>query len=185
MASSEAWEVLSQRTLIERHWLRVIEQRVRLPNGHEIPEFHRIEGPDWAAVLALTDDGSAVLVRQYRHGAAESGLELPAGAIEVGEEGLPAAQRELAEETGFVAPDWQPLAIVNAEPARHTTRAHLFVARGARRAGPPRMEAGEHLTVEVIPARELGRRIDQREINHGVHVGAILLAARRGFFSID
>lgn len=184
MASSKAWQVLSQCTVIDRPWLRVFEQRVRLPNGHEIQEFHRIEGPDWAAVLALTDDESAVLVRQYRHGAGESSLELPAGVIDAGEEGLAAAQRELAEETGFVAPVWQALAIVNTEPARHTTRAHLFVARGARRAGPQRVEASEPISVELISAGELGQRIDQREISHGVHIGAILLAARRGFLSI-
>ena len=185
MKSGRPWEVLSDQKLVDRRWLRIREQRVRLPNGHTIDEFHLIEGPDWASVLALTDDGNAVLVRQYRHGAGVDSLELPAGVIEPGEAGAVAAERELLEETGYRAASLHPLLTVDTEPARHTTRAHLFVATGAWSAGPPRPEASEQLELVVIPARELAARIDSGEIRHGVHVGAILLAARRGFLSLD
>lgn len=179
-----AWQVLSNRELVDRRWLRIREQRVRLPNGHEIDEFHLIEGPDWASVLALTEAGEVVLVRQYRHGAGYASLELPAGALEVGEDALAAAQRELLEETGYAADAWHPLNVVYTEPARHTTRAHFYVATGARPVQAPRPEAGELLDIVVVPARELGRLMDDGEILHGVHVGAILLAARRGYLSV-
>lgn len=179
------WTVLSDRKLVERPWLILHEQRVRLPNGHEIEEFHLIEGPSWAAVVALTEDDRVVLVRQYRHGVATTSLEVPAGVIDPGESALAAAQRELLEETGYVADDWYPLAVFNTEPSRHTTRAHLFVATAARAVAPPRLDPSEELDLRLTAAQGLGGLIDAGEIAHGVHVAAILLAARRGFLVFD
>jgi 8-oxo-dGTP pyrophosphatase MutT (NUDIX family) len=185
MTRGRGWQVLSERMLVERHWLRVREQRVLLPNGHEIEEFHLIDSPDWAATLALTDEGNAVLVRQHRHGAQQSSLELPAGVLEAGEDGLVAARRELLEETGYAAREWHPLVAMHTEPARHTTRAHVYVAKGAHRAQAASPDAGELLEIVVLPVRELVSCIDRGEILHWVHVAAILLAARRGYFSLD
>lgn len=178
--SPSAWRVLFEKVIVDRRWLRVREQRVRLPNGHHIDEFHLIEGPDWASVLAMTPNGELVMVRQYRHGIARASLELPAGVIEPHEPPLLAAQRELREETGYTARDWLPLMTVSTEPARHTTHAHFFVALGAERAGAARPEQSEVLEVELHPAAELLGLVEAGEVLHGVHVGAILLAERRG-----
>lgn len=179
------WRVLSERVLIERRWLRLREQRVQLPNGHEIEEFHVVDGPDWAGVLALTGQNEVVMVRQYRHGIGAGSLELPAGVIEPGEPELLGAQREFREETGYEGRDWRPLMVVSTEPARQSVRAHFFVALEVERVGSPRPEASEVLHLELHPARALGKMIDAGEIRHGVHVAAILLAARRGFIQLD
>lgn len=183
MTSPKPWRVLAQKTLLVRRWLTVVEESVELPNGHRLEEFHRIQAPDWACVLALTPDLDAVLVRQYRHGIAGPSLELPAGVIEDQEAGLAAAQRELREETGYVADAWHPLSVVSTEPARHTTRAHVFVALGARSAFPQALDPGEVLSVERRPARELRDLIASGDLHHAVHVAAVLLAAERGFLT--
>jgi 8-oxo-dGTP pyrophosphatase MutT (NUDIX family) len=177
------WRVLSERMIVERRWLQVREQRVALPNGHEIDEFHLIEGPPWAAALAITPRGEVVMVRQYRHGIGQGSLELPAGVIEPGEPPMLSAERELREETGYEAREWRPLLSVSTEPARHTTRAHFFVALGAELAGPARPEQCEVIDVELYGAAELVRLVETGGIVHGVHVAAILLAERRGFFA--
>lgn len=174
------WEVLASRPLLERRWLCVHEQRIALPHGGEIEEFHLIEAPDWSAVLALTDDGNVVLVEQYRHGAKRASLELPAGVIDQGETPLAAVQRELAEETGYVAREWQLLHTVNTEPSRHTNRAHFFFASGAQRLAETRFDPSESIEVRLVSKVELLRSVDAGEISHGLHVGAILCAVRRG-----
>jgi 8-oxo-dGTP pyrophosphatase MutT (NUDIX family) len=173
------WRVLESRRLLERRWLTLHEQRVRLTSGIEIDEFHLIESPDWVAVLATTGAGEVVLVEQYRHGSACSSLELPAGVIDAGETPLAAAKRELAEETGFEAEQLVPLSTVFPEPARHSNRAHFFFASGVVRRGQPRPDESEQLAVRLLPVSAVLDAIDSGTLFHGSHVGAVLLALRR------
>lgn len=174
------WQVLENKLLVSERWLELREQRVRLANGHEIERFHLIQAPDWASVLCVTHASEVVLVRQYRHGIAAPSLELPAGVVEPGEAPLLAAQRELAEETGYQSDDWVSIYSVSTEPARHTTRAHFFCARGARPTRAPAPEASEVLEQVKVPLADLARLATEGGIVHGVHVGAILTALRRG-----
>ncbi len=174
------WQVLGSKLLISERWLQLREDHVRLGNGHEIERFHVIHGPDWASVLCVTEASEVVLVRQYRHGIARPSLELPAGVIEPNETPEEAARRELAEETGYVSDDWVSIQTVSTEPARHTTQAHFFCARGARAARPPAPEESEVLEVVKVPLSDLGRLASDGSILHGVHVGAILVALQRG-----
>ncbi|MDC0741724.1 NUDIX hydrolase [Polyangium mundeleinium] len=179
------WSVMQSRPIVARRWLTVHEQRIALPHGGEIDEFHVIEAPDWASVLAVTEEGQVVFVDQYRHGAARVSRELPAGVIDAGETPEQAARRELEEETGFVAATWLPLLTTNTEPSRHTNRAHFFFAAGARRASEQRMDPAENIHVALMEPKEIVPAIERGQIIHGVHVGAILLAVRRGLLSLD
>ena len=174
------WQVLDSKLLISERWLQLREDRVRLGNGHEIERFHVIHGPDWASVLCVTEASEVVLVRQYRHGIAGTSLELPAGVIEPNETPEEAARRELAEETGYESSDWVRIQTVSTEPARHTTQAHFFCARGARLTGQPAPEETEVLELVKVPLADLGRLATDGSIVHGVHVGAILAALERG-----
>ncbi len=174
------WQVLDSKLLIDERWLQLREDRVRLDNGHEIERFHVIHGPDWASVLCVTDASEVILVRQYRHGIAGPSLELPAGVIEPNETPEEAARRELVEETGYESNDWVSIQTVSTEPARHTTRAHFFCARGARPTRRPAPEDTEVLELVKVPLAELSGLALGGNILHGVHVGAILVALARG-----
>jgi len=179
------WSVKQSRTIVARKWLQVHEQRIELPHGGEIDEFHLIEAPDWVAVLATTEEGQIVFVDQYRHGAARVSRELPAGVIDAGETPEQAARRELEEETGYAAERFLPLLTTNTEPSRHTNRAHFFFAASARRISAQRMDPSENIAIALMHPREILPAIESSIIVHGVHVGAILLAARRGLIGLD
>lgn len=174
------WQVLESKLLISERWLQLREDRVRLGNGHQIDRFHVIHGPDWASVLCVTQASEVILVRQYRHGIARPSLELPAGVIEPHESPEEAARRELVEETGYEAADWVHIQSVSTEPARHTTQAHFYCARGARRTRDPSPEETELLEVVKVPLSDLGQLATNGSIVHGVHVGAVLAALARG-----
>jgi len=170
------WQVLETKLLISERWLQLREDRVKLGNGHQIERFHVIHGPDWASVLCVTENSEVVLVRQYRHGIGRASLELPAGVIEPNETPEQAARRELAEETGYEASDWVGIHCVPTEPARHTTHAHFFCARGARPTLKPAPEETEILEMVLVPLSDLARLATDGSIEHGVHIGAILAA---------
>ena len=177
------WHVLSDTSLISQRWLEVREQHVRLANGHEIHRFHLIHGPHWAAVLCLTKDREIVLVRQYRHGFGGPSLELPAGVLDADEAPIEGARRELREESGFEAESLEHLMTVAPEPARNSTRAHFFFARGGARVSELALDNSEELEVLLVPVSELLELIDHGQIVHAAHIAAILSAWRRGLLA--
>lgn len=176
---SKAWQTLDSELLLDRKWLRVRRDRVRTANGVLIDEFHVIEAAPWAAVVCITEERELVLVEQYRHGHGGLSLELPAGVLEPGEPPLEAARRELREETGYEAPHFEALWQTRPEPARHEQWAHFAVATGARLVQGQVLDATEDVTVVRRPVSELDAIVS--EMVHGLHVAALLLAARRGY----
>ncbi|MEP0548221.1 MAG: NUDIX hydrolase [Rhodothermales bacterium] len=174
------WTTLSSAKLLERWWITLRADHVRLPSGVEMEEFHVAEYPDWALAVALTEDGQAVLVEQYRYAVDRVGLEFAAGVVHAGEPPLEAARRELLEETGYVANEWTALGRCAVEPSRHTNYGHLFVARGARRVGAPQLDETEDLRVRLVDAGDLAGLVERGEIVHGTHIAAVFWAMQRG-----
>lgn len=175
------WTVESTLILLDRPWLRVHQECLRLPTGATIQEFHRLETPSWAAALVCTEAGEAVLVEQHRRGLNGTSLELPAGVIEPGEPPLEGVMREVLEETGYEAKDWRAINELSPEPSRSTARAHLFFAKGAWESRPPSPEPSENIRVVKLPIDALLRAADDGTIQHAVHVAAIFTAVRRGW----
>jgi 8-oxo-dGTP pyrophosphatase MutT (NUDIX family) len=171
---------LERRKLVQSSFLTVWEDRVRLASGVTIDDFCVIQAPDWAGVLCITRDLEVVLVRQYRHGIGGESLELPAGTLEAGEAALSGAQRELLEETGYSSTHWQHVLTVCVDPARQTARAHFYCAIGAEQTAPPRLDASEDLQTVRVSKPGLMELIETGRLVHGLHVGAVLMAARRG-----
>ncbi len=174
------WTTLASETVVDRWWLTLRADHVRLPTGAEIEEFHVAEVPDWSLIVALTDDGQAVLVEQYRYPIDRTALEFAAGIIGEHETPLEGARRELLEETGYVADTWTALGPCAVEPARHTNYGHLFVAQGARRVEAPALDETEDLQVRLVDAADLVGLVERGEIVHGMHVAAIFWALHRG-----
>jgi len=86
-------------------------------------------------VLALDDSGPVprvLLERQYRHAAKDYLWELPAGRIDPGEKPLPAAQRELLEETGYTADNWKRILYFYASPGFVAETMSVYMATGLR-----------------------------------------------------
>lgn len=183
MADPRRWTTLSSRRLIERWWMTLRVDRVQLPHGPVLDEYHVVEYPDWACVLALTLGGEAILVEQYRYGIDRLSLECPAGAIDRGEDALEAAKRELLEETGYEAESWTSLGTLAIEPTRHTNYGHLFVAHDVRRVTTPSLDESEDITTRVVPASSLIDRVRAGEIIHGIHVAAVLWAEQEGWLN--
>jgi ADP-ribose pyrophosphatase len=127
-------------------------ERVRLPNGR-VAELEIAHHPGGAAVVALDDAGRVCLLRQYRHAAGGWLTELPAGKIDDGEPPLECAQRELAEEAGVTARQWEKLGECLSSPGILTEVLHLFLARDL---APAEARPEEHEVFEThwVPLEE-------------------------------
>ena len=89
----------------EGDFIRVRRDSVRLPDG-AVSSREYLNHPGAVAVLAILDNGNLVMERQFRYAPQREFIELPAGKIDHGEHMLLTAQRELREETGYVASEW-------------------------------------------------------------------------------
>ena len=102
----QKWRITRSETLLKDHWVHLRADHCVTPAGIEISPYYVLSYPDWVHVVAITEFGCLVLVRQYRHAAGEFSLELPGGAVDPEDTNLEqAARRELEEETGFTASD--------------------------------------------------------------------------------
>lgn len=173
----EPWQILSSQVLIDRRpWLRLIEQNVRLANGRVIEGYLVAQVREYAEAFALTDDGRVLLVRQYKHGVGKLSYDVPAGYLDAGEEPLACARRELLEETGYVADEWQHLSSVVLDTNRGPARAHLFLACGARPVAVPHLDDTEDLAMQLHTPDELLAMVRSGEIDAIGSVACIMLA---------
>lgn len=152
-------------------------ESVTLPDGNDI-ELEVVRHPGGAAVCALDARGAVCLLRQYRHAAGGWLWELPAGKLESGESALRTAQRELAEEAGLEASDWQALAQVFTTPGFCDEVIHLFLARDLRTV-PVRHEAHECIEVHWRPFDAALAMADRGEIRDAKTLLGLFCAARR------
>ena len=87
-----------------------------------------VEYPDAIAVIAIDENGSTVLERQYRHAAGRELIEIPAGGIDPGETPEEAVCREMREETGYLPRKIERLTSFYSAPGYSTEVLHLFLA---------------------------------------------------------
>jgi ADP-ribose pyrophosphatase len=136
-----------------------------------------VHHPGGVCVAAVDEDGMIALVRQYRFPFREHLWELPAGKLEPGEDPLPAAMRELSEETGLEAEHWQPLGSILTSPGFSTETLYLYLATGLRQ-GAAHPDPNEFLDVERIPLKSLVARVESGEIRDAKTVIGALRAER-------
>ena len=102
---------------------------VPLPNGVTI-DLETIRHPGASAVVPVKDDGTVVLIRQFRHAAGGFIYEIPAGKLTPGEDPLHCASRELEEEVGYRASSFQLLSSIFTAPGFADEVIHVYKATG-------------------------------------------------------
>jgi len=130
---------------------------VLVEDGYEIADT-----PDAVAIVALDAEERVVLVRQARPAIGAQLLELPAGLVDEGEDLLPAAQRELREETGLHGGSWRELTSFWTSPGFVNERVTVFAANGLEE-GEPEPDAGEDIEVVRWALAEVKSRLSELE----------------------
>lgn len=152
----EPWTILGEQELLScPPFLKVSVQRIELPDGRVIEDYYQITLPDVVSVFAETTDGHVLVQRGYRHGPRRVCLTFPGGMVSPGEAALPAAQRELLEETGFEAAEWQLLGSFVTQASHRGQIIHYFRAVGCRQVADPNSGDLEETEILQLTREEL------------------------------
>jgi len=109
--------------------ISLVVDRLRLSTGVEVTR-EVVLHPDVVAIVPVLPDERLLLVKQYRHPVKDHLWEIPAGLIDAGESPLVAAKRELREETGYEAKEWEESISFFTSPGFTNEKMTLYEARG-------------------------------------------------------
>ena len=179
-APADKARVLKSEVVYEGPLFRVTKDRIVEPDGKKsVRDVVRHNG----SVVILAVDASKghkdpwiVMERQYRHAANGYLWELPAGKLEVGEEPLAGAQRELEEETGYRAEKWRPLVEYYASPGFLGESMKVFLAEGLT-PGKTNFDEDETIEMRLVKLSDVLKLIYSGEVLDGKTMGCILFYA--------
>ncbi len=152
------------------------KDRVELPDGcmswREV-----IKHGGGAGIVALTSQKEILLIRQYRYPTGQDLWEIPAGKLDPGENPLQTAQRELKEETGCQAANWQLLSEFYSSPGFCNEKLSIYLAQDLQM-GEACPDEGEFLQVKKIPLAEVLLMLKDGRIKDAKSIAGILLAVQ-------
>ena len=171
--SENPWKTLATRVVYANPWLRLREDTVVQPDGHE-GLYGVVEMRPSVGIVALDDADEVALVTQWRYPLGRMSVEIPTGGSEASDpDVLAAAQRELREETGLSASRWRELGFVDNSNGVTTDTAHMFLATGLR-AGADAQDPEEQVILSWLPFGQAVQKVLAGSITESVSVAAIL-----------
>ncbi len=181
--SDPAWYETVDSRVVHDGFARVRIDRVRVADGGTI-EREVVEHGESVGVVPVTDEGTVLLLRQYRHPVGGYVLEIPAGMLDVeGEAVADAARRELAEEMHVAVRELRHLTLFRNSAGWTTERTHVYLGEGAAPTEPPDdfvPEAEEaDLEVVALPFEEAIAAVVDGTITDAKTVIGLLLARER------
>lgn len=171
LSDKSSARIISSRTVFRGPVFSVVSQQVQEPDGVRVRR-DIVEHPGSIVILAVDGSGKAsrvLLERQYRHAAGARLWELPAGSLDPGEEPLPAAKRELLEETGYTAGKWKKALYFYVSPGFLTESMQVYLATDLKK-GRAQPEDDERIAVRFFPLKQAlgmvlsGKIIDAKTI---------------------
>lgn len=167
--------LLSSRELARDGRLALVRDEVEWPDGDR-GTYRWFQATSAAFIVPLLDDGSTVLVRQWRYPWRETSWEVPAGTLETGEEPLAGARRELEEEAGLRATEWTPLGVLRPS-ALLDSRQFLFLAGGVTEVARAPESYERDMIIRRLPLAEAVAEALAGGIVHATAVAALCRAA--------
>lgn len=153
----------------------VVLEKVTLPNG-AVKDREIVRHSGASAMVPLLDDGRVVLIKQYRHAVGEFVWEIPAGTLEPDEAPMECARRELVEETGYEATNFEKLTEILPAPGYTDEHIHIFLATGLQ-AVDQRLEDDEVLELQPTVLETALAMVAQGEIRDAKTIAGLFLTS--------
>ena len=137
-------------------------ESVTLPNGARA-ELEIVRHPGASAIVPLKEDGTVVLIRQYRHAVGGFIYEIPAGKLDRDEDPLVCASRELEEQVGYRAARFELLTSIFTAPGFTDEVIHIYLATGLTQ-GRQKLDHDEVLDIVEVPIEKAIGMVQAGEI---------------------
>jgi ADP-ribose pyrophosphatase len=172
--------VVSSKTVFRGPVFSVVSDQVEEPGG--VRARRDVVRHSGSIVVLAVDESTrqprVLLERQYRYAAGARLWELPAGRVDSGESNLGAAKRELLEETGYTAAQWQKALFFYVSPGFLDESMEVFLARGLKK-GQAHPEEDERIAVRFFPLPQAVGMAMQGKIKDAKTIAALLWLDRR------
>lgn len=167
------WKPQSRKKIYENPWFTLDEEDVINPAGG-LSHYGRISFKNLAiGIIPLDEDNNTWLVGQYRYVPDCYSWEIPMGGGALNIDPLESAKRELKEETGLIASDWQEIMKLHTSNSVTDERGLVYVARGLTQ-GETEFEETEELLIQKLPLDEAIERVLRGEITDAISVAGLL-----------
>jgi 8-oxo-dGTP pyrophosphatase MutT (NUDIX family) len=166
------WKTIASKSIYENPWIQLTEFDVINPGGGT-GIYGKVHFKNRAVgVMVLDEHNNTYLVGQYRYTIGEYSWEIPEGGGPVGTDPLDSAKRELLEETGLVAKQWNLLLEMHLSNSVSDELAILYLATDLSQyqAEP---EETEQLQIKKLPFEEAYQMVMDGEIKDSMSVAAI------------
>ena len=166
--------ILNRKTIYEGRVFDVQKVLARLPDGRE-HEYDLVSHSGAVTLVPVDQDGNMWFVRQFRLGALQDLLELPAGLMEKNEPPEISAGRELREEIGMAANELRELGQFYMAAGYSSEYMYIYLATGLN-PSPLEQDEDEFLQVQAIPVKQVYEMVHANQIHDGKTLAALLLA---------
>jgi 8-oxo-dGTP pyrophosphatase MutT (NUDIX family) len=167
------WSIEAERKLYENPWISLTEYDVINPSGNK-GIYGKVHFKNTAVgIVAIDEKLNIYLVGQYRFPTNEYSWEIPEGGAPVGTDPLEGGKRELLEETGLKAADWQPLMQMHLSNSVSDELAIVYLATGLTQ-HEAQPEETEQLLIKKIPIAEAYQMVEEGIIKDSMSVAAII-----------
>lgn len=164
MRKIKKWEILYEEDISPSPWFPLYKHKVKLPNGKVVEDYYLSKVGNVAMIVPITTKKEIVFVRQYKHGAGEVIIELPAGRIKTGHEPVETAKIELEEETGYCSNELTYLGTIFGEPSKDTFKVYGYLTKNLSLKHLQKFDENEDIEVILIPANKVDDKIKNSEI---------------------
>lgn len=136
-----------------------------------------VRHPGSTAVVALFDDNTVLMERQYRHAVKDYLLEIPAGTMEPNELPLDCARRELEEETGYTAAKFIELSQVLILPSYSDEKIYVYLAHDLI-LSQQNLDKDEVIEIVKYPLEDTLNMVDDGQITDALTILGLQMAWR-------
>ncbi len=171
-------DMVESKRVYDGHIINLRVDTVRTPDGQKALR-ELVEHPGGVVIAAQPHRDKVILIRQYRYSVDEELIELPAGRIEIGEEPMKTAMRELIEETGYQGQQWSELSRMYSAPGFCNEMLYFYLAADLNFVGK-KLDHDEETEVMILNVQEAWQLVTSGKVRDAKTIAGLGLLAASG-----